>query len=270
MDLRSFFGHPPPRVSPLRYPGGKTRARDQLLAVFRAEYPGRRHLLSPFLGGGSVELSAMDAGYRVIATDLFHPLATFWRVLKTRPTALQDAVRAACPVSKADFLRLRETILDLTDPLEIATAYFLVNRCSFSGATFCGGFSQEAADKRMTPSSIDRLGTLELSGLSVSCEDACAFLRAHPQTPDTIVYADPPYVIDAYLYGKNGDLHEAFDHAAFAAVLKTRRDWILSYNDCPLVRTLYADCRILETSWAYGMDNGKKTARELIVLPGML
>lgn len=268
MDLRSFFGRAPQRVSPLRYPGGKTRARRILDKVFRAEYPGRRVLLSPFLGGGSVELHQMDAGFRVYANDLFRPLATFWQVLKTRPHELQDAVRAACPVSKEDFLRCRETIMMLTDPLEIATAYFLVNRCSFSGATFCGGFSQESADTRMTPSVIDRLGTLDLSGMTISCQEACEFLRAHPETRDTLVYADPPYVIESYIYGKNGDLHEAFNHAAFADVLKTRRDWVLSYNDCPLVRELYAGCRFLETSWAYGMDNGKKAARELIILPG--
>lgn len=210
----------------------------------------------------------MDAGLRVYANDLFRPLVTFWQVLKTRPRELQEAVRAACPVSKEDFLRCRETILTLEDPLQIATAYFLVNRCSFSGSTFSGGFSQEAADTRMTPSVIDRLGTLDLSRMTISCQDACEFLRAHPETRDTFVYADPPYVIDSYIYGKNGDLHEAFDHAAFAVALKTRRDWVLSYNDCPLVRALYADCRILATSWAYGMDNGKKTAHELIILPG--
>ena len=212
----------------------------------------------------------MDKGYRVYGNDLFAPLATFWQVLKTRPQELQASVRAACPVSKEDFLRYRESILDLTDPLEIATTYFLVNRCSFSGATFCGGFSQEASEKRLTPSSIDRLGTLELSRLTVSCQDACEFLRLHPETRETLVYADPPYVIDSYLYGKNGDLHEAFNHDAFAEVLKTRRDWVLSYNDCPRVRALYADCRIVESTWAYGMNNGKALAHELIILPGTL
>jgi DNA adenine methylase len=270
MDIRSFFCRARPRVSPLRYPGGKTRARGILTHYVETEYPGRRTLLSPFLGGGSFELSRMDAGYRVYGNDLFAPLATFWSVLKSNPRALQDAVRAALPVSKEDFYRARTSILSMTDPLAIATAYFLVNRCSFSGSTFCGGYSRESAEKRLTASAIDRLGYVELSQLTVSSQDACEFLRRHPETEDTVVYADPPYVIESYLYGKDGDLHEAFDHAAFAAVLKTRRDWILSYNDCPLVRELYAGCRILKATWAYGMDNGKKTARELIILPGTM
>lgn len=267
MDIRAFFGHITPRKSPLRYPGGKTRAVSLLANTLRTEYPGRHVLLSPFLGGGSFELSRMDAGYRVHANDLFGPLFTFWSILKSRPAELQAAVRAACPVSKEQFLRYRTEILTYTDPLQIATAYFLVNRCSFSGATFCGGYSRESAEKRMTTSAIDRLA-LNLSGLILTNLDACAFLRAHPETPDTVVYADPPYWIDSYLYGKDGDMHEGFDHAAFAAVLKGRRDWVLSYNDCPAIRELYADCRILEVSWAYGMDNGKKGSSELLILPG--
>lgn len=267
MDLRAFFGRRLPQKSPLRYPGGKTRAVSLLADTLRAEYPGRRTLLSPFLGGGSFELNRLGAGYRVYANDLFVPLYTFWSVVKTRGPELRAAVRAACPVSKEDFLRYRTDILSYTDPLQIATAYFLVNRCSFSGATFCGGYSREAAEKRMTPSAIDRL-ELDLSGLTLTNLDACAFLRAHPETPDTVVYADPPYWIDSYLYGKDGDMHEGFDHAGFAAVLKGRRDWVLSYNDCPAIRELYADCRILEVSWAYGMDNGKKASSELLILPG--
>lgn len=267
MDLRSFFGRRPPRKSPLRYPGGKTRAIRILTETLQSEYPGRRTLLSPFFGGGSFELSCLDAGFRVHANDLFGPLATFWSVLKTRREELQSAVRAACPVSKEDFLRYRTEILTYTDPLQIATAYFLVNRCSFSGATFCGGYSREAAEKRMTPSAIDRLA-LDLSGLTLSTLDARAFLEAHPETKDTVVYADPPYWIDSYLYGKDGDLHEGFDHVAFAASLKRRQDWVLSYNDCPAIRALYSDCRILEVSWAYGMDNGKKASSELLILPG--
>lgn len=271
MDLRAFLGRAPPRKSPLRYPGGKTRAVPLLTETLESEYPGRRVLLSPFLGGGSFELNRLDAGYRVHANDLFRPLLTFWTVLKTRPAELQAAVRAACPVSKADFLRYRKEILTYTDPLQTATAYFLVNRCSFSGATFSGGYSQQAAERRMTPSSIDRLGCLDLSPMTLTNLDACAFLHLHPETRDTVVYADPPYWIeDPALYGVRGDLHEGFDHVAFATVLKGRRDWLLSYNDCPAIRELYSDCRILEVSWAYGMDNGRKASRELLILPGTM
>lgn len=35
--------------------------------------------------------------------------------------------------------------------------YFIINRCSFSGATLSGGFSLESSQKRFTTSSIERI-----------------------------------------------------------------------------------------------------------------
>ena len=164
-------------------------------------------------------------------------------------------------------MHYRETIRDLTDPLEIATAYFIVNRCSFSGSTFCGGYSAEAAEKRLNASAIERVGKVDLSRVTFSNLDAIEFLRQNPETENTVVYADPPYFIATYIYGKDGDMHEGFNHAGFAEAIRKRKDWVLSYNDCPYIRELYAGCRIVTAEWAYGMDNGKKKASEIIILP---
>lgn len=252
--------------SPLRYPGGKTRALRILTDAMNTHYPGRTTLLSPFLGGGSFELDAASRGYTVYANDLFKPLYTFWDVLQSHPTELHQSVLERLPVSKDEFANLRRNILTQTSPLEIATDYFLVNRCSFSGATFCGGFSAEAAEKRCNRSAVDRLLKVDLTTVRLSNLDANEFLRQHPETPNTVVYADPPYFISTYVYGKDGDMHEAFDHAALAQTLRARSDWILSYNDCSHIRELYAGCRILPVSWSYGM-NAKKKSSEILILP---
>lgn len=224
-------------------------------------------MLSPFLGGGSFELAQAANGMRVFANDLFIPLYTFWNVLKLDPKGLHTRVQRQLPVSKEAFLAFRTSKLEYSDPQEIAAAYFIVNRCSFSGATFCGGFSAEAAEKRCNPSAVDRLLEVDLRNVTLSNQDAVKFLQAHPETPDTVVYADPPYYITSYVYGKDGDMHEGFDHAGFAAYLRTRKDWILSYNDCPYIRELYAGCRIQPESWSYGMNNSEKPSSELVILP---
>jgi DNA adenine methylase len=248
--------------SPLRYPGGKTRAL-KVLATYIPE--GKTTLLSPFIGGGSFELFCRGEGMTVHANDLFRPLYTFWKVVKERPAELQQSVQAQCPVSKEAFASLRESILEMTDELEIAAAYYIVNRCSFSGATFCGGFSQQSADGRMTQSAIDRLATVSLEDITLSNDDCVKFLRDHPQTDTTLVYADPPYYIPTYVYGKDGDMHEGFDHVGFARELKKRSDWVLSYNDCPYVRELYSDCNIDSVRWSYGMSI--KPSSEVVITP---
>jgi DNA adenine methylase len=249
--------------SPLRYPGGKTRAI-KILDTYIPE--GKTILLSPFLGGGSFELYCREErGMTVYANDLFYPLYIFWKVLKDRPMELQQCVQSMCPITKEVFSNLRNDILDMKDELEIATAYYIVNRCSFSGATFCGGFSQQSADGRMNQSAIDRLTKVSLENIILSNDDCVKFLVDHPQTENTVIYADPPYYIPTYVYGKDGDMHEGFNHVQFATELKKRSDWILSYNDCPYIRELYSDCKIESVRWSYGMSI--KPSSEIIILP---
>lgn len=246
--------------SPLRYPGGKTRAVKILRAYVNRFYHGRTTLLSPFLGGGSFELAMLDDGYKLIANDLFVPLVTFWN---SDHAQVAQVVRAHMPVSKERFRELRNNITTM-EPVEQAAAYFVINRCSFSGATFCGGFSAQASDGRLNEAAVKRLE--QTPRLAISNMDCCAFLDANPESRDALVYADPPYYITNYMYGKDGDLHESFDHEALARKLLQRRDWILSYNDCEYIRNLYRGCRIFEENWSYGM-NASKQSSEVIILP---
>jgi len=256
-------------ASPLRYPGGKTRAVKILSDHLHAAYGDVRELISPFMGGGSFELDMHAKGVVIQANDLFAPLYTFWRTVQSQRVELLDAVRALRPMTKEKFMEYRAAISSgaVSDNLTIAAYYFAINRSSFSGATFCGGYSTQAAAQRFTDSSIAKLAALDLSRVTFHNHDCLTFLTMFPPLPGRVVYLDPPYYITSYIYGKDGDLHSAFDHAALAAVLKTRGDWMLSYNDCEYIRGLYADCRIEKVSWSYGMDNGKKGSSEVLIFP---
>lgn len=252
--------------SPLRYPGGKTRAIPFLQETLTTEYPTRKTLVSPFLGGASFELTLATNGYTVKANDLFTPLAIFWKEVQAHPHELAAEVKTHMPVSKESFLDFRTKIQTETNPLTIAAMYFIINRCSFSGATFCGGYSQQAADGRLTDSSLEILKRVNLTRFTISNQDVLQFLNENPQTSNTVIYADPPYYISSYIYGRDGDLHQAFDHKAFAEAIKKRSDWMISYNDCEYIRALYPGCRFLTPSWSYGM-NKSKTSSEILILP---
>jgi DNA adenine methylase len=252
--------------SPLRYPGGKTRAVKILKKYVKEYFPGRKVLLSPFFGGGSFEFAMKEEeGFWIFANDLFRPLYTFWIVLREQAGTLVDLVREQMPITKEKFAYFRKNIMTLSRD-EQAVAYYIINRCSFSGATFCGGYSAQAATGRLNDSSLRTLQSANLNCIEFTNMDCCEFLKAHPEKPDTLVYADPPYYIKTYIYGKDGDMHESFDHKAFAETIRKRRDWIISYNDCDYIRELYKGCRIFTESWAYGM-NASKESSEVIILP---
>ena len=74
-SIDTFSKHP---KSPLRFPGGKARAVKHILSLMPSEIP---RLISPFFGGGSVEITASHFGYPVIGFDNFGPLVDFWQEL---------------------------------------------------------------------------------------------------------------------------------------------------------------------------------------------
>lgn len=256
-------------TSPLRYPGGKTRAIPVLESYLVKYFPNKKKILSPFFGGGSFELYMTTKGYTINGNDLFVPLYTFWKTQQSERDLLIQKIREKMPVTKETFHKFRNSISSTTDNYDKASSYFVINRTSFSGATLCGGFSMQSSEKRLTESSIQRLKLCDTSNITFTNLDCNVFLNNNPQTLETVVYADPPYYIDTYLYGKDGDMHEKFNHELFAKNILTRTDWIISYNDCEYIRNLYKDCQIFKVNWSYGM-NASKESSEIIILPSVV
>ena len=257
----------PKNRSPLRYPGGKTRARKLLLDIYDETFgsKGFDRVVSPFFGGGSFEFYLQEKReLNILANDKFAPLLDFWETAKTRNEQLAAALRDIS-MDKARFLEFREEVLSDPDQLSKAVKLFAINRCSFSGATLSGGFSQEASEKRFNAASIDRVAALDLSGVLFSSEDFKEFLDRCE--PEDFIFADPPYLLEkgSKLYGKNGDLHETFDHAGLASVLKEKKNWILTYNDCKKIRDLYAGYEVRVLKWSYGMNRTKESSEIVII-----
>ena len=69
-------------------------------------------------------------------------------------------------IDKDEFIRLRKYIME-EDNMNQSVHYFILNRCSFSGATLSGGFSKESSVKRFTKSSIARIGKLNLDNFII-------------------------------------------------------------------------------------------------------
>jgi DNA adenine methylase len=91
------------------------------------------------------------------------------------------------------------------------------------------------------------------------------FKKSIPRHKNTLLYLDPPYLIQSKLYGKKGDLHKNFDHYTLAKMLKKRNNWILSYNNSKEIHEMYSDYTILYPDWKYGMSQNKRS-REVLIL----
>lgn len=243
--------------SPLRYPGGKTRAVKILLQFIPEE---ANSICSPFFGGGSLELALAAQGRKVHGYDSFMPLVNFWQHALKNATALAQKVLKLLPMKKQSFYALQKEITAMPNDMERAAVYFALNRCSFSGCTLSGGMSP--GHPRFTESAIARLENFRVRNLSVKADD---FARSIPRHEKDFLYLDPPYYLQQRLYGEGED-HIAFDHEGLAHLLRQRDSWILSYNDCKYIRALYRGYRFRTPNWIYGMCNGDKKSREVLIL----
>ena len=253
----------------LRYPGGKTRALKHIIPYFPKNLT---EIVSPFFGGGSIEIHYASQGVRVYGYEIFEPLVNFWQHVLNDPGEIAYLLESLFhPCSKEMFTQYQKkqswTHMDATHMKwreYRACMYYALNRSSFSGATLSGGYSQQAADKRVTETSILRLKNFSCPFLSVEHADFKESLAKHDD--DTFIYADPPYAIDnPVLYGKNGSTHKGFDHLGLAEAMKEKNNWVLSYNPSPFILDLYKDYEIVYPEWSYGMSKDKKS-KEILIL----
>lgn len=269
--------------SPLRYPGGKTRACSILETIIKNEFNLNeiKVLISPFFGGGSFEFYFQNK-YKahIIANDMFIPLYNFWNTCKNNPNELiEQLINHHKDINKQYFYELKQKIINEHIALNQASYFFVLNRCSFSGSTLSGGFSRDACQNRFTLSSINKIKKLTLSEFTISNEDFEEFIiKQTKQTiqtnvlnnRNTLMFLDPPYYIKQNLYGNNGDLHKDFNHTRLFNCLNNyckHIPWMMTYNNCDYIRDLYKDFKMIETGWSYGMNKTKQSSELIIINP---
>lgn len=250
--------------SPLRYPGGKSRAIKVLMPFFPQDFD---ELAEPFFGGGSVGLYlAQNFGLKqIFANDLNTDLYCFWQTLKTQNKALIDEIKRTRQ-THTNGRELYEKLLvrrgeNLSD-FQRAVDFFVLNRITFSGVVDCGGYSQKAYESRFTPSSIERLKNMDsiLRNFTFSNQSYENLLQNNGKR--VFIFLDPPYfsASKSKLYGKKGDLHTNFNHERLCEHLKnTKHRFLLTYDDSEFIRELYKDFYKLKYTLQYGMNNFKQT-----------
>ena len=270
INTRNIISNNTNNISPLRYPGGKTRAckiiNNILLQYF--DINNFDTIISPFFGGGSFEFYLQNNyGLKLIVNDKFTPLYNFWKQVKINKQILCDELRKITIITKEQFIDYRNTIMNLNDDVfQQSIQYFIINRCSFSGSTLSGGFSEEASIKRFTPSSINKIELLDFTNIDIYNFDFYDFINNFNNNK-AFIFLDPPYYLEnkSKLYGNNGDMHENFNHQLLFDLLNTKKNWLITYNNCEYIRKLYKDYIIIDVNWSYSM-NTSKTSSEIIII----
>jgi len=272
------------QLSPLRYPGGKSRASKILEKYIPSDVTS---LVSPFFGGGSFENHLALKGVEVQGYDLCLPLVDFWQAfLSDRDRLFARFRELSAEILKPEyhgeiskehrleqrtmFKEWKEVALDSDDSFERGVHYFALNRGAFSGMTLIAGpMSTRYIDSKMGIQATANLEKIDFAVKSVDYQDCFTTIESHP---DTFLYLDPPYVMETEskesIYGDKGDLHRGFDHGALRdALVGHRGRWVLSYLDVPVVRDLYSGYNIQTETWTYTMKPGtsRPPGKELVI-----
>ena len=266
--------------TPLRYPGGKSRACTKI-GQFLPNMYTYREFREPFVGGGSVAiyLTKIYPSLSIWVNDLYEPLVNFWKEIQHSGeelyTTLSDLkLKHPNPDSaKGLFLESKE-IINSQDKskLERAVAFYVVNKCSFSGLTESSSFSAQASDSNFSMRGIEKLtGYQEIIEdwkiTNLSYEDLLTDWK------DTFIYLDPPYDIKDNLYGKSGEMHKKFDHDKFAKDCDDHTaDMMISYNSSQLIKNRFKNWNAVEFDLTYTMRSvgdymsDQQTRKELLLL----
>ena len=247
--------------SPLRYPGGKSRASKILFAFFPK---GIKEVVSPFFGGGSLELMLAESGVQIFGYDLFVPLVEFWNAVKNdRENLIQKCMNLQSKMDRDYFRGLQVDLryYNIDNKTDRAAAYFALNRSSFSGTVLSGGSSP--GFPRFNIASINRIRDIDMTNINI---EAKHFKDSIIDNEDKFLYCDPTYLLEnSNLYGEAGSLHKTFKHDKLKNLLTSRKRWILSYNDCAEIRDMYKGYEFLTPEWKYGMSTEKQSNEVLII-----
>jgi DNA adenine methylase len=210
-----------PLKTAIRYPGGKSKALKTLAPWFPDNVVEYRE---PFIGGGSVALlfSQNYPKVPVWINDKYFYLYNFWvhlrdnsRELTEKLYSIKSSIDGNDDAHKELFVNYASSISNL-DPLEQAVAFFVMNKCSYSGLTENSTFSVQASRSNFSLVGIQKLPLYSniIRNWKITNVDYSEVMNAPGE--DVFVFLDPPYDIKDFLYGTNRQLHSSFSHEKFA------------------------------------------------------
>ena len=268
--------------SPLRYPGGKVSLAPFLTRTIELNDLSRCSYFEPYAGGAGAALRLLREGVvsELRLNDLDHRITAFWKAVLNEPQRFADAILSV-PLSIAEWKRQRHICLTGTSkPFELGFAAFYLNRCNRSGvlrgAAPIGGYSQAGEwtiNARFNRENLaERIFAISRrrKQIHITNMDALDFLVEHlpcgRERKRVFAYLDPPYYSNGNRLYLNS--YKSHDHKNLARYIQRQGTlkWVMSYDDTPFMREMYATCVISHFSLQYSLQR-KQQARELLIAP---
>ena len=277
----------------IRYPGSKEKLADPIMRLMPEEVSfelcsqsSNWEYREPFFGAGAIGFRVMRTlgqGSRVVVNDIDRGMVCLWRAVHKTPQKLIDMIERFKP-SADYFYEFKQSDGDETiEELRAGFRKLALHQMSVSGFGAMSGGPLGGREQNNPKYPVDcRWNASRLKRHVAACHKVFRRFEhitiSHGDFESVIdgagerccIYLDPPYVEKgSQLYKYN--MSEA-DHRRLAARLhETTTPWVLSYDDHPLIRSLYDDCNIHELSVTYSNAVCKTVERpkngEIVIVP---
>lgn len=260
-------------ASPLRYPGGKGKLARYVKAIVRSGGLMDSTYIEPFAGGAGVGLTLLLHGYvkRIVLNDLSLPIYSFWRALLDDPDKFKARIESV-PLTTEEWTRQREIFRnhEREDAFDVGFSAFFLNRTNVSGVLnggMIGGYAQAGThgisarfNRTELALRVERIAR-HSGRIDLRRDDAALLigeLDIELRGEKRLFYLDPPYYRKGrdlyYDFYRDGDHRELRDRVA---ALDGRAHWIVSYDNEPEIRNLYAGYQCVEYDLSYSVKNGR-------------
>ncbi len=267
----------PSYYSPLRYPGGKGKLSQYFQKLIQTNQIQDGCYIEPYCGGAGVALSLLlaDKVGSIYLNDLNYPVYCFWHSVLKNPDLLCEKI-AKCSPTVTEWQKQRDIYQNSRkhEKVDVGYALLFLNRTNRSGILsghMIGGHEQSGTwkiDARFYKETIiSRIQAISNKKKSIKIYnmDAISFLEKHISkfNANALIYIDPPY------YHKGQRLYDNFytpsDHRKiYECLSKIRAKWVLSYDNCPEILTLYKRYRSTSYKLNYSAASHQKGSEVMI------
>lgn len=269
----------PKHVSPLRYPGGKTKLSPMITELIEQVWGGTVPpvFVEPFAGGAGLGLKLLSQGVisRLHLNDLDRGVYAFWKSCIQDTSALCEQIINAS-VTVEEWHKQHHIYMNPNNgysALELGFATFFLNRTNRSGILTgrpIGGLDQSGKYKIdcrwNTTNLIERIRKVSDMGdyIEVTNDDANNIIGRYHNREDTLLFLDPPYVVQGKTLYKNSFTIE--DHTKLSgSLIASDTSWVLTYDTDSLISDkLYKELGKTQFTLPYSV-NTKKRGEELMI-----
>lgn len=248
-----------PKKAAFGWVGGKSKLANKIIATFP-----QHDCYCEVFGGGLNIFFRKERSKNEIINDINSELINLYRVIQKYPQTLSLYLNDML-ISREIFEDIRYKRLLPRNKIQEAAYFYYKTTQSFGSKGH--HFAMPKGDR--APKNIYhgfKVWSDRLKGVCIENMDFERLIKEYDR-PSTLFYLDPPYIgTESYYDTPNG--FNIKSHELLASSLKSiRGKFILSYNDCEVVRKLYDGFSISETTTSYTLNNNSRNneAKELII-----